>query len=102
MILIDCRHHHAPNVERLLSSGISLIRQNLSNQGEAFVDLLAVRITLHIAVDGIAGCSASRKPLPRKNISMVVMPEKNLAGFINVPRPVLCLPVDPHDAVISS
>src|ERR1035438_9246705 len=83
MILVDGGHHHFANFERLLSAGVSFVGQDLADIGKPVLAVFVMRKRLHVASDGIGGGGAARKALPRVYVCVIVMPEQNMAGFIN-------------------
>ncbi len=83
-----------------LRPGLVCVRQNLSHERETVLAILTVRIALNIALDRIGGYGSARKALARHDVGMLVMSEQNMTGFIDIARPVLCLAVDSHDAVV--
>ena len=102
MVLVDDRHHHFANVEGFLPPGIGLVRQDLADQREALLAVRAVRIDSHVAIDGIGRRGPPGEPLARRHVGVVIVAQQNVAGFIDVARPVLRLAVDAHDAVVAA
>src|ERR1039458_10791445 len=87
MVLVDGRHHHCTNVERFLVPVVGHVRQYVAHTCETF--LAAVRIGSHVTGDGIGRLRPPWEPLTRRYVGVIVMAEQEVAGFINVPRPVL-------------
>src|SRR5579863_7523101 len=56
----------------------------------------------HVAIDGINGFCLPREALTGCDISVLVVPEEDMAGVVDVPRPVLGLPVEAHDAIVTA
>ena len=63
---------------------------------------LAVWIGLYITVDRIGGCSFARESARPAHVSVIVMAEQDMAGFIDVAGPVLRLAIEAHDAVVAA
>ena len=90
-VLVYDSHHHRPNIKGFLSSGICRVGKNLPNLGEAVAVCLAVRINLHVAVDGIGRHSLPRESLARSYIGVLVVAKKNMTGFIDILAPSIAL-----------
>ena len=88
MVLVHDRPHHLANVEGLLASGIGLVGENLADQCET-VSAMTVRIEPYITVDRIDGRSLARKSLAGRHVGVFIMAQEDVAGFIDVPGPVL-------------
>ena len=97
----DCPHHF-PNVEGLLPPWIGFVRQNFADQSEALLPILTVGMDSHIPSYGIIRHGAPREALAGRDVGVVIVTEQNVAGFINVTGPVLCLAIDAHDAVVTA
>ena len=63
---------------------------------------MTMRIEPYVTLDGIGGRSFARKALAGHYVSVFIMPQEYMAGFIDVAGPVLSLAVGPHDAVVTA
>ena len=102
MVLVNHRRQHSADVKWLLTPRVGLVRENVSDTHEAAGAVGAVRISLHVAVNGVAGCGTTGKTLARKNVGMLVMAEQDMTGLIDVAGKILRLAVWPHDAIIAT
>src|ERR1017187_3381903 len=101
IVLVHDGPHHFANVEGFLASGIGLVGENLTYQGET-VAAMTVRIEPYVTVDGIGCRSLARKALAGCQVGVFIVAQKYMAGFIDVPGPVLGLAVGTHDAVVAA
>ena len=108
MVLVDGRHHHFANIKRSLAPRVGLVRQDVADQFEAVfrigiaIAVPAVRIDLHISIQGIGSRGPPGEALARSHVGVVIVAQQNVAGFIDVAGPVLRLAVDTHDAVVAA
>ena len=102
MVLVDRGLHHPANVECFLSAGVGLVGKDVADTSEAFFPRCAVRVFANVAVDWVAGCGGTRESFAAHDVSVFVMRQQDVASLIDVTRPVLGLPVQAHDAVISA
>ena len=87
MVLIDDRHHHLANIEGFLAAGIGFVREDLADVREALLVAIPVRRDLHVAVDRIGGDGSPGESLARRHVSVFVVPQQDVAGFIDVAGP---------------
>ena len=93
MVLVNHRSQHSADIEWLLASGVGFVGEDIADAHEAAGTVVAVRISLDVAVDGIAGCGLAGEALARSKVGVIVMTEEDMAGFIDVARKILRLPI---------
>src|SRR5579862_5340984 len=104
MILIDRRGHDLANLKRSFTAGIGLVGHDVADSLESLFAAcqLAMRMRPDVAVGGIGSGVPAGKAFAGKHVSVVVVAQQDVAGFINVVRPVLRLAVDAHEAVVTA
>ena len=101
MILVGDRADDRPDVERLLTVGIHLLGEDLSNGGEVTA-CEDVRVVGDVAVDRVAGDEATRCLLTGHHVRVVVMRHQHVAGSTEIRCPVLRLTVGAHHPVVAA
>ena len=101
MILIGDGADDGPDVERLLTVGIHLLGEDLSDGGEvaACEDVWVVG---DVAVDRVAGDEATRCLLAGHHVGVVVMCHQHVACGAQIRGPVLSLAVGAHHPVVAA
>ena len=86
MILVDGSHHDAANVERAFAARVCLVGEDLAGTKEARFVVAAVRVGLHVAVEGVGSDCAAGETLSGSHVGVFVVAQENVTRFVDVAR----------------
>src|SRR5208337_265135 len=104
VILIDGRHHHFANIKRFFAAGVGFVGHDIADPFEPVIPVavLSVRMNSHVSINGIGGRRLTGEALAWSYVGVFIMAQQQMAGLINVLGPILRLPIEAHDAVVTA